>query len=168
MRNITAGIITIIVSITSCQPSQLASRYEERIGNIPFDPQTDRKDFHLCNPNTIQQYFAFTSAKHFKDYKPFVDSLFFATFHSVPIDESGLIRIRFIVNCKGETDRFRIIAMNKQYKPIRFNKRITNSLLAITKSIKVWQVQMVNGKPIDYYQYLIFKISKGKLTEILP
>jgi len=55
-----------------------------------------------------------------------------------------------------------------QYEPMRFNKRITSQLLSIIKSIKAWQVQMVNGQPVDYYQYLIFKIRNGQLIEILP
>lgn len=168
MRNILAGTIIICLSITGCQTTRQVSQYEKRIGDINFDPQSDNKNFELCYPNAIQQYFVLTSDKNFIDYKPHVDSLFFATYRPVPVDESGLIRIRFIVNCKGETDRFRLLAMNMQYEPIRFNKRITDQLLSITKATRCWKQQMANGKPIDYYQYLIFKISKGQLAEILP
>ncbi|MGE9312154.1 hypothetical protein ACLOAU_10920 [Niabella sp. CJ426] len=166
MRNILGYII--FLTIASCQISQQATQYEKRIGDIAFDPQSDNKNFELCYPNAIQQYFVFTSDKSFADYKPYIDSVFFASFRSIPLKESGLIRIRFIVNCKGETDRFRLLAMNWQYEPIRFNKRITTQLLFIIKSIKIWQVQVINERPVDYYQYLIFKISNGQLIEILP
>ncbi|WP_114792024.1 hypothetical protein U0035_09220 [Niabella yanshanensis] len=168
MRNILAGTIIVFLSIAGCQASQQATQYEKRIGDIDFDPKSDDKNFELCYPNTIQQYFAFTSDKCFTDYKPYIDSVFFASYRSIPLKESGLIRIRFVVNCKGQTDRFRLLAMNMRYEPMRFNKRITSQLLSIIKSIKVWQVQMVNGQPVDYYQYLIFKIRNGQLIEILP
>ncbi len=166
MRNLLGYIVFFLIA--GCQTTRQVMPYEKNIGDISFDPRTDKKSFHLCYPNTVQQYFAFTSDKGFIDYKPRVDSLFFTTYRSVPVNESGLIRIRFIVNCKGETDRFRMLSMNIQYEPVRFDKRITDQLLSITKNTRCWQIQMVNEKPIDYYQYLIFKINKGQLIEILP
>ena len=76
----------------------------------------------------------------------------------IEINQSGWIRIRFIVNCEGKTGIFRIIESNENYQVQNFDERITNQLLKITKSLVGWKVQYIKDKPHDYYQYLIFKI----------
>ena len=82
--------------------------------------------------------------------------------------ESGLIRIRFIVNCKGETGRFRVLAMNPDYQEKAFDESITSQLLTITKGLNGWKPKEFRGTVYDYYQYLIFKIQDGKIVKILP
>ena len=84
------------------------------------------------------------------------------------INETGLIRINFIVNCKGKTDRFRVISMDENYNEKVFLKSITDQLLAITKNLNGWKAKKIKERDIDYYQYLIFKIENGQLKEILP
>jgi len=79
-----------------------------------------------------------------------------------------LIRIRFIVNCAGDTGRFRILGMDKDYKQKEFSPSITDQILSITKSLTGWKTKTSNGETYDYYQYLIFKIDKGQIKEILP
>ena len=58
--------------------------------------------------------------------------------------------------------------MNDNYEQFTFDDKITNQLLMITQSLDGWKVKENNGAEIDYYQYLIFKIEKGNLIEILP
>lgn len=83
-------------------------------------------------------------------------------------NETGLVRIRFIVNCKGETGRYRTIGMNTLYQKKEFDSRIIDQLLNITKNLSGWKVFSDNSKSYDYYQYLIFKIEDGNIKEILP
>jgi len=89
-------------------------------------------------------------------------------FLSQSIKWNWIGRIRFVVNCNGKSDRFRILTVNYDYEPIEFDKNITSQLLNITKSLICWIPKSVNGKKVDYYQYLIFKIKDGKIDEILP
>jgi len=84
------------------------------------------------------------------------------------ISESGMIRIRFLINCKGETGRFRLVEAGYDYKEKQFDPYITDQLIKITKSLKGWKILSDKFGPKDYYQYLIFKIDAGKITEILP
>jgi hypothetical protein len=58
--------------------------------------------------------------------------------------------------------------MDNQYKEKQFDPRITNQLLEITKNLSGWKIKEYHGSEIDYYQYLIFKIEKGEIIEILP
>ena len=82
--------------------------------------------------------------------------------------ENAWVRIRFIVNCFGKSDRFRILTANYDYEPIEIDKNITSQLLEITKNLNGWIPKQERGGKIDYYQYLIFKIKDGKIDEILP
>ena len=88
--------------------------------------------------------------------------------HKIVKKESGNIRIRFLVNCKGVSGRYRIIGMDKNYKEKHFDTSITNQLLSITQRLVKWKPFIKNNIQRDYYQYLIFKIEKGELIEILP
>lgn len=129
----------------------------------------DNANFVTCNgDDRVAQYFNFGEGLAYKGEKKAIENIFNKKYKPINIDESGLIRIRFIVNCKGKTGRFRIIQMNNEYQKFSFDKKITNQLLKITKSLTDWKIHTRKNVGIDYYQYLIFKIEKGKIIEILP
>ncbi len=90
--------------------------------------------------------------------------------HYVPVQttDTGLIRIRFVVNCQGKTDRFRWMGMDRNYDAMKFDERTVDQLISIAKRSDGWFSFERNGISQDYYQYLIFKIEKGHIEEILP
>lgn len=73
-----------------------------------------------------------------------------------------------MVNCNGETGRFRTEAMDFSYQPTELSEKTTQQLLNLTKMLKGWKVGTYQEKNRDYYQYLTFKIEEGQLAEILP
>lgn len=160
--------------LISCgqETTSFKNEYPPRhIGDIEFDPKLDNPDFKLCYPEHIDQYigedFLYEGEKIALE-KEILDN--YRT--EIAKKESGMIRVRFIVNCKGETDRFRILGADKNYKEKEFDKSITNQILQITKNLKGWKIMYYRNEklelPIDYYQYLIFKIENGKIVKILP
>jgi hypothetical protein len=161
---------------TFCQEQKInTSLYPRSIGNIEFDPILDKKDFQLCRPNIDAQYYSFeANDSNYDGDKIVIEKEFKEKYKSENVKkESGLIRIRFIVNCKGETDRFRLNGMDENYQDKFFDKSITDQLLQIAKSLKGWIPKNFTLKTgvissYDYYQYLIFKIKDGQITEILP
>ena len=82
--------------------------------------------------------------------------------------ESGLVRIRFVVNCEGKPGLFRMQGMDENYEEKVFNKNITDQLMRLTKSLTGWRVMGAKENKSDYYVYLIFKIRNGELIEIMP
>lgn len=145
------------------------SQYARHVGDIAFDPKTDKPDFYLCNDADILQYHNTGNAMEYKGEKLALVQAFEAAYQPVAKStENGLIRIRFVVNCKAETDRFRVMGMDENYQSKTFDSRITNQLLAITKQLNGWVPKTYKDKPVDYYQYLIFKIERGAIKEILP
>ena len=168
----------IILSLTlslflSCQSQEKVSikkEYPRRwIGDIK-ENNTDNPNFEVCNgENRVIQYF--NNEQGFEYFGEKTEILKEFNSHFIPSkkqNQNGIIRIRFIVNCKGEIGRFRILEADNNYKGFKFDNEITSQLLKITKTLNDWIPKEYQNKEIDYYQYLIFKIKNGKISEILP
>jgi hypothetical protein len=151
------------------EKSKTKSEYPNYVGDIEFNSEIDNIDFELCNSKDIYQYFNIGDGLVYEGEKLAIEKEFAEKYKSEIIkNETGLIRINFVVNCKGKTDRFRLISMGENYKEKVFVKSITEQLMSITKNLKGWKGKKYEEREIDYYQYLIFKIENGQLKEILP
>lgn len=164
----------LLFSFISCaqESTSFKTEYPPRhIGDIEFDEKLDDPDFKLCNEQKAYQYFNIGQGLLFKGEQIALEKEFLEKYNSdIAKKESGFLRIRFIVNCKGETGRFRILGADENYKENEFDKSITSQLLQITKELKNWQWLFDQEKQEgwDYYQYLIFKIENGQIVKILP
>ena len=156
--------------IFACNNSDQTSIYPRHVGDIAFDEAIDEKGFQLCNgEKEVRQYFNFSKGLQYEGEKLAIIETFKSEYKPIQSEkETGLIRIRFIVNCKGQSGRFRTICMNNDYQKKDFDNRIINQLLTITKKLSGWRIMPDNSKPHDYYQYLIFKMESGQIKEILP
>jgi len=138
-----------------------------QVGDILPNSEIDG-DFQNCNIGLIPQYYAYDEkpfAKGKLDFERYIRQNYKAPENS---KESGLLRIRFVVNCKGKSGRFRLLAMNEIYEPMDFSSSISDLLLKLTKEYKEWRVLSKKGLESDYYFYVIFKINQGKIVEVLP
>jgi hypothetical protein len=84
------------------------------------------------------------------------------------IKESGLIRIRFLINCKGETGRFEMIEMDNNYVIKTFHASISTQILNICKALNEWTPGRRNNVNLDSYKFLTFKIKDSEIIEIFP
>lgn len=87
--------------------------------------------------------------------------------------ESGLVRIRFVVNCEGEQGSFELSGFDESYCPKTFDNRITNQLVTICRNHVATDSSL--RKPnnpdewlLDIAVSLTFKLKDGRLTDILP
>jgi hypothetical protein len=151
------------------QNSSTSASYPNTVGDIEFDSKLDNKDFVVCGEkfkNSIQYS---GEGLEYEGEKIAIEKDFKNKYISfTKSKESGLIRIRFIVNCEGKTDRFRVLGMDENYNEKTFSPKITNQLLQITKDLKGWKIKRYKANAVSYYQYLIFKIVNGRIIEILP
>lgn len=156
-------LFLISVSFPSC------AQETRWIDDIVPDWTLDDSSFEICNgDDQIIQYFNDGKGIQYSGGKRVIDSLFFSGYKTVHLQESGLIRIRFVVNCKGESGRFRILSSDLHYQPFVFSDDILDQLLEITRSMDQWEPKIWHEMKVDYYQYLIFRIENGKLLHILP
>lgn len=168
MNKIVLVTVVIVLSFLSCQPDK--PNYLRWVGDIEHNTQMDDINFKVCNGDEqVFQYFNLGEGPVYSGEKSNILNTFKSNFKQVADnDENGLIRIRFIVNCEGKAGRFRVLQSDYNYQEKEFNNEITSQLLSITKQIDNWKILYNNEKPVDYYMYLIFKITDGQLIEILP
>lgn len=159
--------------VCSCQTDKKVSdkqAYLRWVGDIEPNDKMDELDFTVCNgDDQILQYFNLGEGPVYSGEKSKILNAFKSNFKPVPNKkESGLIRIRFIVNCQGKAGRFRVLQSGYDYQEKEFDEETVSQLLNITKGIENWQILYRDGTSVDYYMYLIFKMTDGQLTDILP
>ena len=163
-------IFILLTTLYSCgQTQEKKAIYPLQVGDINFDSKIDDPTFKLCDEDRVHQYYNFGKGLQYKGEKQAINEHFKSELKTnEQKDESGVLTIRFIVNCNGETGRFRVQGMNNDFNEQNFSDNITNQLLSLTKKLNGWIVGEIEGKKYDYYQYLAFKIENGKLIEIMP
>ncbi len=165
------GLVYLAGSCQTAPQNKDAESYLRQVGDITSDLTLDTPDFKTCNGDEYAfQYFNTGEGFRYRGEKTALVSQILKKYkpNSSSKDQSGYIRIRFIVNCKGDAGRFRIISSNFKYQDKTFDTAITEQLLTILKELKGWEIMTKNEKPLDYYLYLIFKIENGHIIEILP
>ncbi len=162
------GTVLIFSNCKSQEDITSKVEYLRHVGDIKSEDWDD--DFQLCNDESkVIQYFNNSKGLEYEGERSTIIKAFQDKFKpSIRENQNGKIRIRFVVNCKGEAGRFRILQGNESYEAFEFDPLITEQLLAITKSLKGWKEKKLGDIKIDYYQYLLFVIKEGEIIEILP
>jgi len=82
---------------------------------------------------------------------------------------SGIVKIRFDVNCLGETGNFEFETYNLNYKSTTLNDSIVNQTLSIAKKLDDW-IPGTNddNENINSFKFIAIKIIHGEIKEILP
>ncbi len=145
------------------------------VGDIAFNPATDRSSFQRCGEGQyeVPQYYQ-TNTTYAGGTKA-LRQLFVskARLRSTGA-QNGYITIRFLVNCRGETDRFRVTQLDTAYQPAQFGPALVAALLAQTKGLRAWQPGKFTGpgshqgEALDCYYYLLFIIRDGRVADVLP
>ncbi len=122
---------------------------------------------YIFSPFSLYPYFFYQRGRLFdiqqvveREYKPL----------ALP-GQSGLIRFRFVVNCRGIAGRFEILEVDESYKKCSFDSRITNQLNAICRTkLPTLEPGKPNGEsePVDTVCLLTFRLKDGLITEIFP
>jgi len=163
-------VLVILLTIYSCEREQKSiEEYPLQVGDINFDADLDNPDFKLCDEAAVLQYYNFGKGVQYRGEKLSINNYFEDKFKARDLEgDTGFITVRFIVNCEGKTGRHRIEGMDYNFKKKEFSKELTSSLLQLTKEMDGWLTSEYDGKAYDYYQYLTFKMEKGRLMEIMP
>lgn len=91
----------------------------------------------------------------------------------VGVTQSGLVRFRFVVNCEGKAGLFEMTTLDENYKPYRFDPRVTDQLQRICQEkITDWEPGKGTGTDKDTVYdtvcLLTFRFKNGDITEIFP
>src|SRR5690606_15341975 len=139
-----------------------------RVGWIEYDQQIDRADFYLCDENNIEEYYQvnpkygeglYSIKKYFESYVHLLNRL-------CKVD--GYVTIRFVVNCKGDTDRYRSFFVNHAYEEEEeANAELKSKLMDLIAKMGKWNPGEYRKKKYDSYQIIKFKFEGKKLVDIL-
>lgn len=168
---IVVAVLTLLVSIymIDCTKRSNEQKYPDRVGDIDLKKAYDESGFQICGrQRNIRQYYNFGKGLEYQGDRRALHKEILTKYKPPNVKESGWIRIRFVVNCKGESGGFELLESDENYQPFAFNESISSQLMSITKSLSGWKILPGLEMSKDYYQYLIFKISNGQILEILP
>lgn len=169
MKNILFILLSIPLLISCQTEKSVVSKYPAHIGNIAFDDKIDDPNFKRCLDEKFTfQYYNDLKGFQFKGEKIEIEKGVLNLNLPENKDSNGYITIRFVVNCEGKTGMFRVQQMNQDYTENIFDQKLSEQLLSFTKNLNGWIPKEIDGKKVDYYQYLTYKITNGKVSEILP
>ncbi|SHJ24714.1 hypothetical protein SAMN02745146_2604 [Hymenobacter daecheongensis DSM 21074] len=135
------------------------------VGNILFDPSQDRPDFALRPNGRIYQYYNFDTTfpggrvelrKHLLRALP----------TAAGSSDSGFLTVRFVVNYRGETDRFRVQALNSEYQPQAMDPELVARVLGACRALRGWLPGQIDGETKDSYFYITFVVREGHIQDI--
>lgn len=131
-------------------------------------------DFQLCNRhlyiNQRGHHYYYKGVElvggHYK-----VKKILDEKFHAQEDGFTGVIRIRFIINCEGKTGRFETMSFDPSYNAVPNPGHETEQLLNLTKELGPWipgKASDNSAQPIDTYIFIAYKLKNGKVVDILP
>ena len=83
---------------------------------------------------------------------------------------SGYLTFRFVVDCAGyRQPRTEVLQTDAAYRKIHFRPELVDELYSFLKTLTDWRTATLpNGASTNYFAYLTFKISNGKVVAVIP
>ena len=143
--------------------------YPSQIGDIEPDSTIDDPTFLPCKEGPIRQYYEFSGGLMYGGEKYAILESFKNEYKNQGFNEAtGYLIFRFVVNCNGQTGRFRVTQMDNNFKECKFSADLVDQMLGLVKRLDKWGVPSDGQQKYDYYQYLTFKLERGEIAEIVP
>lgn len=170
LKRIKYVTIILLFLLFSCKnTSNKQSTYLENVGIILKDESEDDPNFQPCQEDYSLFYYQVDNSDHlYKGEKPAIVKAFDDIDLPVMDQNDGYVTIRFLVNCKAETGRFRVEQVDFDYKDKKFEGELVAQLLEKTKQLDGWSPATREGYKCDFYKYLTFKIIDNQIVDILP
>ncbi|KPM33411.1 Hypothetical protein I595_314 [Croceitalea dokdonensis DOKDO 023] len=141
---------------------------KNNVGDINFDSQIDDPTFEVCDENRVFQYYS-VGTSYIGERKAMREEIF-NNIKDINLSfegKGGYLTFRFLVNCKGKTDRFRFKSVNADLQKNEFPLSDIKMLEKVVRGLKKWMPGVLNdGTPVDSYYQINFKIENGHITDI--
>lgn len=146
-------------------PQNLNSK--EKVGAIAFDASIDRADFTVCDEFNIEEYYQ-VNPKYGEGMRT-IQNYFSPHLTELNgfIEQDGYVTIRFVINCQGETDRYRSVFVNPSFQNSEGNNTLQTKLTELVRLMGKWTPGNYEGKNYDAYQHIKFRIKNKKIVDIL-
>ena len=132
----------------------------------PYDAKIDHPNYIICDSTGISsgrnrlQYIGGTN-KLRKDIRAkYVYRQAYETF-------TGYIVIRFLVNCEGQSGRYRAESLNLDFSPSNAPADLLDQVTELLKNLDNWTKSAVNDPKKEYSKFINLKITNGKIQYVL-
>ena len=159
-------VITLKTFSQNTVPQHL--NVKEKIGWIPFDKSLDNSNFKVCDELNIEEYYQVNPSygegmqsirKYIFAHQQLLESL---------CEKDGYVIVRFVINCQGQTDRYRTKFMSLNYTDENtVNAELQKKIIQLTRDMGSWTPGKYDGKTYDCYQHLKFLFKNGQLVDVL-
>lgn len=153
---ISGFIISVVISVL------IYNGLSQEIGNIKYDAGQDNKSFDI-NGNVYQYY---QSGAKYNNGRAEIRREMLNKAKSLKSIQNGYITARFIVNYRGETDRYRLFVIDENYEEIKISQDDNYLIIQEIKSLNSWIPGVIKNKKVDSYSLINFKIRNGKVIDI--
>lgn len=141
---------------------------KEKIGWIPFDKSIDKADFKVCDELNIEEYYQVNPSygegisiirKYISSHQKELEAL---------CEKDGYVIVRFVINCEGQTDRYRTKFMSLNYTDENtVNTELQKKIIQLIRNMGNWTPGKYDGKNYDCYQHLKFLFKNSQLVDVL-
>jgi hypothetical protein len=141
---------------------------KEKIGWIPYDKSIDDSTFNVCDELNIEEYYQVNPSyreglpsirKYISAYQLELETL---------CKKDGYIIVRFVINCQGQTDRYRTKFMSLNYTDENtVNTELQKKIIQLMRNMGNWSPGKYDGKTYDCYQHLKFLFKNSQLVDVL-
>jgi hypothetical protein len=152
----------------SCQSETKDSRekYPKHLGEIPFDRELDDPNFKLCDSAIlVQSRLALSYVGGFSRLAEICKTNYAKA--AKKEDYTGIILVRFIVNCENETGRFRFQTLDEAFLHQECPEALVNRVKKCVQALEEWVFLIAENKGKDHSHYLNFKIIDGEIKSII-
>lgn len=156
-------ILCFVFFLQGCkQMKQIPHKYPQHIGDTEFISEIDNPNFKFCNPSNVlhsRSRVYFKGGQRGFEEKIIKNYNFDTSFEKF----TGYFIVRFAVNCKNETGRFRWEIVDSNFNKTDCSKKLEKHIITILKNLKGWQHPVIDGKNYDGYNFIVIKLIKGKI-----
>lgn len=141
---------------------------KEKIGWIPFDTSLDNSNFKVCDELNIEEYYQVNPS--YGEGMPSIRKYISAHQQSLEAlcEKDGYVIVRFVINCQGQTDRYRTKFMSLNYTDENtVNTELQKKIIQLMRNMGNWNPGKYDGKTYDCYQHLKFLFKNSQLVDVL-
>jgi len=160
--------ILLMVWLVACDghKNETGFQYPDQFGEIGFDEELDDAAFELCDTSTMVHS---RVSLNYEGGRKRIEEI---CKQQVNVAENayaynGYILVRFLVNCNGESDRFRIETLDEGFEQKACPDALVSLVENAVRSLNEWLVIKPENVGKDHSKYLNFKMIDGQVNAII-
>jgi len=156
-------LVLFLLILMSCESSKdNRDDYPNQIGDTTFNPKLDDSNFQFCKPTNVlhkRAYVKYTGGNKALEEELLSKFVFKEEYKTF----SGYFIIRFAVNCKGESGRFRLEILDNNFELTNCPESLKVNIKTIFKDLNKWNHPVYKNEDYDGYTFRTLKINNGEI-----